>query len=121
MKLKGMYLSKSLTSRTALKKRLYRLKMEEGMDLRVHLGAFNTLVRDMFNAGRKIEDEDQACLFMASLLKSYDPIMMSLLGKKSDVSMSEVTAILLDFESLRRRKEDMSRSSSVLVIASNWR
>jgi gag-polypeptide of LTR copia-type len=121
MKLKDMYLSKSLTSRTALKKRLYRLKMGEGMDLRVHLGVFNTLVRDVFNAGRKIEDEDQACLFMASLLKSYDPIMMPLLGKKSDVSMSEVTAILLDFESLRRRKEDMSGSSSVLATASNWR
>jgi gag-polypeptide of LTR copia-type len=121
MKLKDMYLSKSLTSRTALKKRLYRLKMGEGMDLRVHLGVFNTLVRDVFNAGRKIEDEDQACLFMASLLKSYDPIMMPLLGKKSDVSMSEVTAILLDFESLRRRKEDMSGSSSVLTTASNWR
>jgi gag-polypeptide of LTR copia-type len=67
-----MYLSKSLTSQTVLKKRLYRLRMEEGMDLRVHLGAFNTLVRDVFNAGGKIEEEDQACLFMVSLSKSYD-------------------------------------------------
>jgi gag-polypeptide of LTR copia-type len=67
-----MYLSKSLTSQTVLKKRLYRLRMEEGMNLRVHLGAFNTLVRDVFNAGGKIEEEDQACLFMVSLSKSYD-------------------------------------------------
>jgi gag-polypeptide of LTR copia-type len=67
-----MYLSKSLTSQTVLKKRLYRLRMEEGMDLRVHFGAFNTLVRDVFNAGGKIEEEDQACLFMVSLSKSYD-------------------------------------------------
>jgi hypothetical protein len=41
--------------------------MKEGMDLRIHLGAFNTLVRDVFNAGGKIEEEDQTCLFMASL------------------------------------------------------
>jgi hypothetical protein len=58
---------------------------------------------------------------MTSLLKSYDQIMMSLLGKKSDLTMSEVTVIFLDFESLRQRKEDVSRSSSALVIASDWR
>jgi gag-polypeptide of LTR copia-type len=121
MKLEDMYLSKSLASQTALKKRLYRLRMEEGIDLRVHLGAFNTLVRDVFNAGGKIEEEDQACLFMASLLKSYDPIMMSLLGKKSDLTISEVTVVLLNFESLRQRKEDVLGSSSALVTASDWR
>jgi gag-polypeptide of LTR copia-type/Zinc knuckle len=121
MKLEDMYLSKSLASRTALKKRLYRLRMEEGIDLRVYLGAFNTLVRDVFNAGGKIEEDDQACLFMASLLKSYDPIMMSLLGKKSDLTISEVTVVLLDFESLRQRKEDVLGSSSAFVTASDWR
>jgi gag-polypeptide of LTR copia-type len=82
MKLEDTYLSKSLASRTALKKRLYRLRLEEGMDLRVHFGAFNTLVRDMFNAGGKIEKDDQACLFVISLSKSYDPITICLLEKK---------------------------------------
>jgi gag-polypeptide of LTR copia-type len=121
MKLKGMYLSKSLASQTALKKRLYRLRMEEGMDLKVHFGVFNTLVRDVFNTGGKIEEDDQTCLFMASLSKSYDPIMMYLLGKKSDLTMSEVTTVLLDFESLRQRKEHVSGSSSALMTTSDWR
>jgi hypothetical protein len=58
------------------------IQMEEGMDLRVHLGAFNTLIRDVFNAGRKIEKEDQICLFMTSLPNPYDPITMPLLEKK---------------------------------------
>jgi gag-polypeptide of LTR copia-type len=65
MKLEGMYLSKSLTSQTTLKKWLYQLRMEEGMNLRVHLDVFNTLMRDVFNAGGKIEKDDQACLFRA--------------------------------------------------------
>jgi gag-polypeptide of LTR copia-type/Zinc knuckle len=121
MKLKGMYLSKSLASQTALKKRLYRLRMEDGMDLRVHFGVFNTLVRDVFNTDGKIEEYDQTCLFMASLSKSYDPIMMYLLGKKSDLTMSEVTTVLLDFESLRQRKEHVSGSSSALMTTSDWR
>jgi hypothetical protein len=73
------------------------------MDLRVHLGAFNTLVRDVFNADGKIEEDDQTCLFMASLPKS------------------EVTTVLLNFEFLRQRDEDVSGSSSVLVTASDWR
>ena len=52
-KLDGTYLSKSLASQMTLKKRLYRIRMEEGMDLRAYLGMFNTLVRDMLNAGKK--------------------------------------------------------------------
>jgi Zinc knuckle len=51
----------------------------------------------------------------------YDPITMSLLGKKSDLTMSEVISVFLDSESLRQRKEDVLGSSSVLVIASDWR
>jgi hypothetical protein len=43
--------------------------MEEDMDLRVHLGVFDTLMRDVFNEGGKIEKEDQTCLFMASFSK----------------------------------------------------
>jgi gag-polypeptide of LTR copia-type len=82
--------------------------MDEGMDLRVHLGAFNTLERDVFNAGGKIVKEDQACLFMTSLSKSYNPIMMHLLRKNSDITMSEVIVVLLDSESLRQREEDVS-------------
>jgi gag-polypeptide of LTR copia-type len=93
--------------------------MEEGMDLRVHLGVFNTLVGDVFNAGGKIEEEDQACLFMVRLLKSYDLITMPLLGKKSDLTMSEVIVLLLDFESLRQREEDVSGYSIVLVTVSD--
>jgi hypothetical protein len=75
----------------------------------------------VFNAGGKIEEDDQACLFMASLPKSYDPITMSLLGKKSDLTMSEMSAIFLDSESLRQRGEDVSGSSSAFVTASDWR
>jgi gag-polypeptide of LTR copia-type len=101
MKLKNMYLSKSLASWIPLKKQLYRFRMEEGMNLRVHPGVFNTLVQDVFNAGGKIEKDDQASLFMTFLPKSYDPITMSLLRKKNDLTMSEVNVVLLDSEFFR--------------------
>jgi hypothetical protein len=45
---------------------------------------------------------------------------MSLLGKKSDLTISEVTAVLLDSESLRQRAEDVTGSSSTLVTISDW-
>jgi gag-polypeptide of LTR copia-type len=91
------------------------------MDLRVHVSAFNTLVRDVFNAGGKIEEKDQACLFMAFLSKSYDSIMMSLLEKNSDLTMLEVTVVLLDFASLRQREEDVSGCSSAFITVLDWR
>jgi hypothetical protein len=55
---------------------------------------------------------------MASLQKSYDSIMMSLLGK-SDLNMSEVTIVLLDFESLRQCEKDVSESSTAHVTTSD--
>jgi gag-polypeptide of LTR copia-type len=82
--------------------------MEIGMNLRVHFDAFNILVRDVFNAGGKIEEEDQTCLFIVFLSKSYDFITMSLLGKKSDQIMLEVTVVLIDLESLRQHEENVS-------------
>jgi hypothetical protein len=71
-----------------------------------------------FNVGGKIEEEYQTCLFMTSLPKLYDVIMMSLLEKKSDLTISEVIVILLDSESLRQCEEDISGSFSALVTAS---
>jgi hypothetical protein len=47
--------------------------------------------------------------------------MMSLLEKKSDLTMLEVTVVLLNSESLRQREEDVSGSSNALVTASDWR
>jgi gag-polypeptide of LTR copia-type len=82
--------------------------MEEDVDLRVHLDVFKTLMRDVFNVDEKIEEEDQACLFMTSLPKSYDYITMLLLGKKNDLTMLDVTVIFLNFESLRQHEEDAS-------------
>jgi hypothetical protein len=58
---------------------------------------------------------------MASLSKSYDSITMSLLGKKIDLTMSEVIAVLLDSESVRQCKENVSGSSSAFVTVSDWR
>jgi gag-polypeptide of LTR copia-type len=95
--------------------------MVDGIDLRVHLGAFNTLVQDVFNAGGKIEEEDQAYLFRTSLPMSYDVITMSLLENNSDLTMSEVTAVLLDFASSRQREEDVSGSTRAIVNSSHWR
>jgi hypothetical protein len=71
--------------------------------------------------GEKIEEDDQVFLFMASLPKLYDPITMSLLEKKSDLTMSEVTVVHLDSESLRQCEEDVSGSSNALVTVLDWR
>jgi hypothetical protein len=47
------------------------------------------------------------------------PIMMALLGKKSDQTISEVTVVLLNFESVMQHEEDVSGSSSVLMTTSD--
>jgi hypothetical protein len=54
-------------------------------------------------------------------IKSYDSIVMPLFGKNSDLPMSDVSVILLDFEFLRQREKNVLGSSSVLMTVSDWR
>ena len=46
MKLESWYMSKSLTNKLNLKRKLYELKMAEGEDLAQHVHAFNKIISD---------------------------------------------------------------------------
>jgi hypothetical protein len=65
---------------------------------------------------KRLRKNIELIYFMTSLLNSYDFITMSLLGNKSDLTMSELTILLLDYESLRWHKENVSESPNALVL-----
>lgn len=97
-KLQSIYASKSLTNRLCLRWELYQLKMESGTNLQNHINNFNQLVCQLQNAEEKISDQEQALLLLASLSKSYRPIVHTLLVGREKITPDEAITIVRENE-----------------------
>ena len=73
--LESKYASKTLTNHLMMKMDLYSLKMEEEDNAIDHLNKFNELVSRLLNAGEMIKEEEQTLLLLASLSRSYKPLV----------------------------------------------
>ena len=93
-KLESTYLSKSLTNRLCLKMDLYTLRMDEGRNIYDHINNFNQLVCQLLNLGEKIEEEEQSLLLLASLPKSFKPLVQTLLVGKNTLQLNDVIMVL---------------------------
>ena len=93
-KLQVLYMKKSLANRLHIKKKLYTLHMEEGKDLRKHLGEFNKVMLDLTNIGAKIDEEDPAIILLSSLPKLYEHFVDTMLYGKQTFTMSEMKSAL---------------------------
>jgi len=82
--LESKFASTTLTNQLMMKMDLYSLKMEDGGNVFDHINKFNELVSRLMNAGdESIKDEEQSLLLLASLPKSYKPLVQSILAGKS--------------------------------------
>lgn len=93
-KLETLYMTKSLTTKLYLKKRLYTLRMKEGTSLQNHLNEFNQIIMDIKNIGIKLEEEDHALLLICSLPSSYENVCNSMLYGKDTIKLEDVKATL---------------------------
>ena len=118
-KLERLYLGKSLTTKLNLKRDLYKLKMQEGVNFMEHLSVFKGLLDQLARVDVKIEEEDQALLLLTSLPDSYDHIVTTILYGKDTVKMEEVEATLLSNE--KRRKAEDSQESVCVTEGQNQR
>ena len=81
-KLESWYMSKSLTYKLYIKKRLYGLKMQEGLNLAQHVNIFNQIITYLIRVDVKIEDEDKAIILLCSLPPSYKHLVTTLTYEK---------------------------------------
>ena len=78
-------MSKSLTNKLLLKKKLYGLKMVEGSILDQHINVFNQIISDLNRVDMKFEEEDMALILLNSLLESYENLVTTLMWGKENL------------------------------------
>ena len=109
-----MYITKSLSNKLYLKKKLYELHMNEETTVLEYLNFFNKLINELLAVDIKIDREDKALIFLSSLLQSYDHIVTTILYGKEALIL-EVTSTLLSNE-IRKKSNQEEQTGSGLVV-----
>ena len=78
LKLESQYKLKSLTNKLLLKKKLYGLKITEGLALDQHINMFDQIISDL-NQVDVFQEEDMALILLNSLLESYENLVTTLM------------------------------------------
>ena len=68
--LSGMYEKSSANNKVHLMKKLFNLKMTEGMTVTQHLNEFNTITNQLSSVKIDFDDEIRALILLASLSNS---------------------------------------------------
>ena len=108
LKLESWYMSKSLTNKLNLKRKLYELKMAEGADLAQHVHTFNKIISDLLWINIKFDDENKVMMLLYSLLASYEHLVTTLLWGKETLEFEEISGALLDYY---QQKQNFGESS----------
>ena len=85
-----------------MKKQLYELKMSEETDVRDHINNFNKCITQLLSVEVKIDEEDKAVILLASLSKSYETLVTTLLVGKTTLTVDEVSTALLETENMKQ-------------------
>ncbi|KAJ8649791.1 hypothetical protein MRB53_002814 [Persea americana] len=77
-----------------------------------HLDDFNKIIVDLMNIDVKIDNEDNALLFLNPLADSYDHFAHTLINRKTEVKYDVVSAALMNNEYQKNDKQAHRVSSS---------
>ena len=89
-----------------MKKQIYSLQMNDGLNHLEHLNAFNMLITQLSNFGLNLEEEDKTILLLASLPTSFNHLVTTLMYGKDTLELKEVTSALLSHSKMKQDGDD---------------
>lgn len=115
--LQDVFERKSVFTKLTLKRRLLTLKLSRNDKLEDHFMVFDTLIRDLENAGSKMEEEDKVCHLLLSLNDEYEYVITAIETMNTDVTMDFVKSRLLDEEIKGRAKQGQNVNNEMSFYA----
>jgi len=94
LKLERLYMTKSLTNKLYLKQRLFTLRVKEDTSIKDCLDEFNKILMDLKNIDVRIDEEDQALIFLYSLPLSFKNFINNMLYDRDTLSLKDVKLAL---------------------------
>lgn len=86
-----------LMNKLLLNKKLYGLKMREGLKLNQHINVFNGIISDMRRVDMKFEKEDMTLMLLNYLLMSYKNLITMLIWRNEILELEEIISVFLAF------------------------
>nr|GEV44535.1 putative reverse transcriptase domain-containing protein [Tanacetum cinerariifolium] len=118
LKLKTLYITKSLANKLYLKKKLFTFYMHQGKKLYEHIVEFNKLIDDLANIDVDINDEDQTLMLLTSLASLYDNFMETFLYERESLTLEDVLSSLNSRE-LEKRTDAKDDGDGLYVKGRN--
>lgn len=120
--LEDIFERKSVFTKLTLKKKLLLLKLKRNEKLEDHFLNFDTIIRELENAGSKMEEEDKVCHLLLTLNEEYDAVITAIVTLSQKITMDFVKSRLLDEELKIKTKSDknskgMSSEESVFQVS----
>ena len=109
-KLESIYMKKSLANRLYIKKRMFTLKMVEGISLDDHLDEFSKVCDTLKTIDAALNDEEKALLLISSLPKSYGNFVDALMYGRQTLSLDEVKSAL-NTKKLQSKQDHLGNES----------
>jgi hypothetical protein len=113
-KLGSLYQSKSMVNKFFLIKKLYLLRVSEGISVTDHLNLFNTVISRLSSMDIKITKEGKRISLLCSFPDSWNSLVMDIWSNKATLALEYVFASLLSGEMRRNNIEGSPKD--VLVV-----
>ncbi|CAJ2648559.1 unnamed protein product [Trifolium pratense] len=109
--LSDMYEKPSAANKVYLMRRLFNLKMGEGISITNHINEFNTILSQLESVQIKFEDEVKALILLSSLPDSWDATVTAVSSSTGDntLKLNDIRNLILS-EDVRKRASGESSS-----------
>ena len=116
--LSGMYEKPSANNKVHLMKKLFNLKMTEGMIVTQHLNEFNTIINQLLSVEINFDNEIQALILLASLPNNWEAMRMadSNFIRKVKLNYDDIRDLVLTEEVRKKDFGELLGSGSILNV-----